>query len=87
MLLLLNLIGRSETFAESDLREKITCLFIGIRVKLHFPFKGPLAIFSKLAFSSIKDLILLWTFEKRDVSSLKILHNEVMPSGRSFYVN
>ena len=45
MLLLLNLIGRSETFAESDLREKITCLFIGIRVKLHFPFKGPLAIF------------------------------------------
>ena len=45
MLLLLNLIGRSETFAESDLREKITCLFVGIRVKLHFSFKGPLAIF------------------------------------------
>ena len=53
----------------------LICLFIGVRFKIHFPLIGLLA--NILQFLSIKN------FKKREVSSRKNLHIEVVLSGRS----
>ena len=65
-------------------KNNFICLFIGIRgVKLHFPLISPLVDFSKSAFNSVTDLFTPETFEKRKVSSAKLLHIKVISSSRS----
>ena len=82
MLLLLNLTGWWKTFGESDLQQKITLFacFLGSGLNCIFYWQPHWLIFSKSAFSSFTDLFILWTFEKRNVSSEEILHNNFMPS-------
>ena len=51
---------------------------------MHFPLECPFNNFSKLRFSFFVDLFISSTFEKREVSLAKILHIDIIPSGRSF---
>ena len=47
-------------------------------------WKAHSLIFSKSKFSFFVDSFTSSTFEKREVSSAKILHIDVIPSGKSF---
>ena len=70
---------------ELDFREKITlfaCL-LGSGLNCIFHWYAQWLTFSESQLSSFADLFISCTFQKREVSSTKILHNEVIPSGRS----
>ena len=85
ILLLLNLTGGCDKSYETNLRGKITscACFLGSGLNSIFYWLAQWFIFCKSVLSSVTHLSRSRTFEK-NVSSAKILHIEVIPSGRSF---
>ena len=69
-----------------DFQENVTSLacLLGSGLKYIFHWKAHSLIFSKSRFSFFVDSFTSSTFEKREVSSAKILHIDIIPSGRSF---
>ena len=77
--------GGWDKLREIGFREKITsfgCL-LGSGLIYIFHWQAHWLIFHQSEFNSITVLFTSKTFEKRKVSSAKILHVEVIPSGRS----
>ena len=62
--------------------------FVTLFACLNYIFycKAHLLIFSKSEFHSFADVSISWTFGKRESSSVKTLHIDVIPSGRSFLI-
>ena len=61
----------------------LVCL-LGSVLNFFFHWKDDFLTFSKSKFSFFVDLFTSSTFEKREISPAKLLHIDVIPSGRSF---
>ena len=82
----LNLTGRWGKLCEFDFREKLISFACSLWAWLNciFHWHAQLLTFSKSKLSSCRDLFISYIFEKKEASSVKILHIEVIPPGRSF---
>ena len=82
----LNLTRGCDKLFQTNLWEKISSFacFLGSGSNCIFQWLVYWLIFCKSVLSSVTDLSKSRAFEKREVSSAKMLHIEVIPSGRSF---
>ena len=83
ILLLLNLTGGWDKLFETNLREKVISFACLLGSGLNYIFHW-WAQWLKSVLNSVTDLFMSETFEKRDVSSAKILHIDIILSGISF---